>query len=216
VSGSGISWAICKSGPRSRQPCQHPITQIFTGRMPFLPPNQQRQSTEALEYSIQLTVVSYTFHQNQLSALQNVWGWSILLFPLLWPLAYTTTSMVSRWDTRLSWPRHCSNGAQPVPKTAYHSRTRDKHNHLSNFLTLVLSHHSRVHKPLDHCDIALTLTSTPTRIQDTDKQISTRHVLYYTKTWSTKFPKWMKDFPSWFVDYKVHSTANVVTAHQIQ
>jgi len=84
------------------------------------------------------------------------------------------------------------------------------------FLTLVLSHHSRVHKPLDHCDIALTLTSTPTRIQDTDKQISTRHVLYYTKTWSTKFPKWMKDFPSWFVDYKVHSTANVVTAHQIQ
>jgi len=26
--------------------CQHPTTQIFTGRMPFLPPNQQRQSTE--------------------------------------------------------------------------------------------------------------------------------------------------------------------------
>jgi len=25
---------------------QHPITQFFTGRMPFLPPNQQRQSTE--------------------------------------------------------------------------------------------------------------------------------------------------------------------------
>jgi len=27
-------------------PCQHPITQVFTGWMPFLPPNQQRQSTE--------------------------------------------------------------------------------------------------------------------------------------------------------------------------
>ena len=27
VSGSGISWAICKSVPRSRQPCQHPTTQ---------------------------------------------------------------------------------------------------------------------------------------------------------------------------------------------
>ena len=44
VSGSGISWAICKSAPRSRQittPApQHPV---FTGRMP---PNQQRQSTE--------------------------------------------------------------------------------------------------------------------------------------------------------------------------
>jgi len=26
--------------------CQHPITQFFTGRMPFLSPNQQRQSTE--------------------------------------------------------------------------------------------------------------------------------------------------------------------------
>jgi len=30
-----------------RQPCQHPTTQVFfTGRMPFLPPYQQRQSTE--------------------------------------------------------------------------------------------------------------------------------------------------------------------------
>ena len=49
VSGSGISWAICKSAPRSRQiikPHQHTITQFFTGRMPFLSPNQQRQSTE--------------------------------------------------------------------------------------------------------------------------------------------------------------------------
>jgi len=43
---SGISWAICKSAPHSRQPRQHPTTQFFTGRMPFLPPNQQRQSTE--------------------------------------------------------------------------------------------------------------------------------------------------------------------------
>ena len=29
-----------------RQPRQHPTTQFFTGRMPFLSPNQQRQSTE--------------------------------------------------------------------------------------------------------------------------------------------------------------------------
>jgi len=30
-----------------RQPHQHPTTlMFFTGRMPFLPPNQQRQSTE--------------------------------------------------------------------------------------------------------------------------------------------------------------------------
>ena len=47
VSGSGIRWAICKSAPRSRQittPIPH--HSVFTGRMPFLPPNQQRQSTE--------------------------------------------------------------------------------------------------------------------------------------------------------------------------
>ena len=49
VSGSGISWAVCKSAPRSRQkPRQHPTTQFFTGRMPFLPPNQQRQSIEGI------------------------------------------------------------------------------------------------------------------------------------------------------------------------
>ena len=41
VSGSGISWAICKSAPRSRQittPAPH-YSSFFTGRMPFLPPN---------------------------------------------------------------------------------------------------------------------------------------------------------------------------------
>ena len=47
VSGSGISWAICKSVPHFRQITKPaPTTQFFTGRMPFLPPNQQRQSIE--------------------------------------------------------------------------------------------------------------------------------------------------------------------------
>ena len=48
VSGSGISWAICKSASRSRQitmPVLH-HSKFFTGQMPFLSPNQQRQSTE--------------------------------------------------------------------------------------------------------------------------------------------------------------------------
>jgi len=31
-----------------RQPHQHSTTLFFTGRMPFLPPNQQRQSTEGI------------------------------------------------------------------------------------------------------------------------------------------------------------------------
>ena len=47
MSGSGISWAICMSAPRSRQiTMPAPYHSVFTGRMPFLPPNQQRKSTE--------------------------------------------------------------------------------------------------------------------------------------------------------------------------
>ena len=47
VSGCGISWAVCKSAPRSRQNAGTPPLKFFTGRMPLLPPNQQCQSTEA-------------------------------------------------------------------------------------------------------------------------------------------------------------------------
>ena len=51
MSDSGISWAICKSAPRSRQTITlTPHHSFFTGRMPFLPPNQQRQSTEGTCY----------------------------------------------------------------------------------------------------------------------------------------------------------------------
>ena len=58
VSGSGINWAICKSAPRSRQPRQHQTAQFFTGRMPFLPPKQQCQSTEGL----QLTALNWQLY----------------------------------------------------------------------------------------------------------------------------------------------------------
>jgi len=47
MSGSGISWAICKSAPRSRQittPAPH--HSVLRGWMPFLPPKQQHQSIE--------------------------------------------------------------------------------------------------------------------------------------------------------------------------
>ena len=47
--------AVASAGPYAslhlapdRQPCQHPTTQFFTGRMPFLTPNQQHQSTEGI------------------------------------------------------------------------------------------------------------------------------------------------------------------------
>jgi len=45
--------AVASAGPYAslhlapdRQPHQHPTTQFFTGRMPLLPSNQQRQITE--------------------------------------------------------------------------------------------------------------------------------------------------------------------------
>ena len=51
--GSGISLTICKllALHSRRQPCQHLITQIFTGQMLFLTPNQQHQSTEGRKIS---------------------------------------------------------------------------------------------------------------------------------------------------------------------
>jgi len=47
VTVASFSWTICKSAPCYRQitvPAPH--HSVFTGRRPFLPPNQQRQSTE--------------------------------------------------------------------------------------------------------------------------------------------------------------------------
>ena len=59
VSGRGISWAIRKSALRSSQitmPAPHRSV-FFTGRMPFLPPNRQRQSTEGS--SLEITSLRY-------------------------------------------------------------------------------------------------------------------------------------------------------------
>jgi len=52
--GSGISWTICKqSAPCSRQiTTPTPHHSIFTGRMLFLTPNQQCQSTEVRAYTM--------------------------------------------------------------------------------------------------------------------------------------------------------------------
>ena len=67
VSGNGISWAICMSASRSRQitmPVPH--HSFFTGRMTFLPPNQQRQSTEGnLASSKQVNQLGKIFQQNK-------------------------------------------------------------------------------------------------------------------------------------------------------
>ena len=60
VSGSGISWAICKSTPCSRQtttPAPH--HSVFTGQMTFLPPNLQRQSTEGNHNNRHINEISF-------------------------------------------------------------------------------------------------------------------------------------------------------------
>jgi len=44
---------------------------------------------------------------------------------------------------RLSRPRHCRKGAQPVPKAVYRSSCRDKHNRPRRDSNLGLSHRSR-------------------------------------------------------------------------
>jgi len=47
VSGSGISWAVCKSAPHSgHTTTPAPHHSVFTGWMPFVLPNQQCHSTE--------------------------------------------------------------------------------------------------------------------------------------------------------------------------
>ena len=56
VSSSGIRWACASLHlTPDRKPCQQLTTQFFTGRMPFLPPNQQRQSTEGTQSTLQST-----------------------------------------------------------------------------------------------------------------------------------------------------------------
>ena len=58
VSGSGISWAKCKSAPCSRQTTTPAPHHSCFYRLPFLPPNQQHQSTEGTLYYIRWTIIS--------------------------------------------------------------------------------------------------------------------------------------------------------------
>ena len=64
--GTGISWTICKqSAPRSRlitTPAPH--HSIFTGRMLFLTPNQQSQSTEVITLFTSGLLVLWIFTRN--------------------------------------------------------------------------------------------------------------------------------------------------------
>jgi len=87
VSGSGISWAICKSAPRSRQtttPAPH--HSVFYDRMPFLLPNQQRQSTEG-------TILWSALSDIMTASVIQI-SWCVTLFPssaIFWMFEFSKT-----------------------------------------------------------------------------------------------------------------------------
>ena len=91
VGGNGISWAICKSAPRCRQittPAH--TTQFFTRRMPFLPPNQQRQSTEGTLTYLDISFQSpspkgFQVHRTSSVSLRASWNTQPLLYAGLAP-----------------------------------------------------------------------------------------------------------------------------------
>jgi len=64
--------ALASAGPYAslhlapdRLPHQHPTTQFFTGRVPFLPPNQQRQSTEGITSHYKVMIMSHTTNKKK-------------------------------------------------------------------------------------------------------------------------------------------------------
>ena len=96
--GSGISWTICKqSAPRSRQiTTPTPHHSIFTGRMLFLMPNEQCQSTEG---KYQLTPINprvwivleaqHEDHCDNKRSIIDAWRYC-----QLWP---TTVQFITLW-----------------------------------------------------------------------------------------------------------------------
>ena len=87
MGGFGISWTICRSFAPGSIQITMPASyhSVFTGRMTFLIPNQQRQSTEGME----------THTHNRFMALWNFYG----------------TTRVSRYQKKHS-PTHTHRGHQ--------------------------------------------------------------------------------------------------------
>ena len=99
VSGSGTSWAMYKSAPRSRQitmlASHHSV--FFTGRMPFLPPNQQHQSTEGTATQCKQ---NQQFNTCSLCLLQvtSVYALRLILLLHLFNGLFSRTTWVSRYQ----------------------------------------------------------------------------------------------------------------------
>jgi len=86
ASGSGISWAICKSAPCSRQITMS-APHHSTGWVPFLPPNQQHQSTEGNITDIICAFLFLTVIGNYsitcILFSSCVWEWQVHLLKLI-------------------------------------------------------------------------------------------------------------------------------------
>ena len=119
MSGSGISWAICKSAPRSRQDNHANNPPLSFYRPDALP---SAQPTASKHWRQRLGCESTK--NSQLSSTSTVTVIIIITQPVGWYSFYRPTK-----DGTLSRFWHCSTGAQPVPKAVYHSSCRDKHNH---------------------------------------------------------------------------------------
>ena len=131
MSGSGIKWAICKSAPRSRQrtmPAPH--HSCFTGRKPFLPPSQQRQSTEG-------TVAHIDSMKTHLSYMV----WPVRRCPgqccRRAPAGWRTAGRTRRCGHRRKTPASHSRDWRP---TAGNSRASVSHTHHRGWPTTSLRH----------------------------------------------------------------------------
>jgi len=100
--GSSISWTICKqSAPRCRQMTPTPHHSIFTGRMLFLTPNQQCQSTEGRSSASYIAVdtTPLAFVGDHHAA---VWLW-IDRRPHLLQVCRVTIDISWPWGPHLVW-----------------------------------------------------------------------------------------------------------------
>jgi len=108
VSGSGISWAICKSAPRSRKiTTPGPTIQFLAGQMPFLPPNQQCQSTEGIRLDkkfITITVIIKLLDCTKKSMSICTFHYTIKKYP-----TYLSAHSIKQWNISKQLAKAVSN-----------------------------------------------------------------------------------------------------------
>ena len=126
--GSGISWTICKqSAPRSRQiTAPTPHQSIFTGRMLFLTPDQQCQSTEG-----RIRILISIFSDQLDNACLYLFGEVVGMFEL--DVSDHAQSVGIRVYSGKQRPR------QVLPLLSHLHTTTTPLYHVSNWLTVCLS-----------------------------------------------------------------------------